>query len=108
MQKKGRGEMKSIGLRAPSVLSFAMWALIMNCDARAADNSGSMTASAESSALEEVVVTAQRREESIYRVPISIAAFSQADLNQRDLKSIGDIASVTPGVDFRGVGYENW
>jgi outer membrane receptor protein involved in Fe transport len=59
-------------------------------------------------ALEEILVTAQRREENIDRVPISISAFSQSDLDQRGLKSVGDIAAVTPGVDFRPVGYENW
>jgi len=100
--------MRIMGLGVPGVLGFAVWALITNCDARAAGNSDSTTASTESSALGEVVVTAQRREENINRVPISIAAFSQTDLNQRDLKNIGDIASITPGVDFRGVGYENW
>ena len=42
--------------------------------------------------LEEVTVTAQRREENISRVPISISAFSQADLDMRDMKSLGDIA----------------
>lgn len=100
--------MKSIGLRVAGVLGFAVWALITNCDAKAAGDSNAAVASSDSSALEEVVVTATRREESISRVPISIEAFSQNDLNQRDLKSVGDIASVTPGVDFRGVGYENW
>ena len=54
------------------------------------------------------MVTAQRREENINRVPISIVAFSQADLDARDIKSVGDIASITPGVDFRPVGYRNW
>jgi len=98
-------EMKTKGLRVPGVLSFALWALIANCNAGAADSSDAATAAP---ALEEVTVTAQRREENIMRVPISIAAFSQADLDSRGLKSIGDIASITPGVDFRGVGYENW
>jgi len=97
--------MTSTGLRVPSVLSFALLALITNSYATSAENSDSTTASP---VLQEVTVTAQRREENILRVPISIVAFSQADLDARALKSIGDIASVTPGVDFRGVGYENW
>jgi outer membrane receptor protein involved in Fe transport len=59
-------------------------------------------------ALDEIVVTAQRREESILRVPISIQAFSQSDLEARNLKTLGDIAAVTPGVSFRPVGYTNW
>jgi iron complex outermembrane receptor protein len=98
------GDMSSTGLRVPSLLSFALLALIANSYARAAEDSESTAAPV----LAEVTVTAQRREENIDRVPISIVAFSQADLNDRGLKSVGDIASVTPGVDFRGVGYENW
>jgi iron complex outermembrane receptor protein len=60
------------------------------------------------SVLETIVVTAQRREESIDRVPISIQAFSQTDLDSKSLKTLGDIAAVTPGVSFRPVGYTNW
>ncbi len=97
--------MKSMGLRIPSALSFALWVVIANCEANAAGNADSPSAGP---VLEEVTVTAQRREENISRVPISISAFSQADLDMRDMKSLGDIASVTPGVDFRPVGYSNW
>src|SRR5882724_2470936 len=100
--------MKTTGLRVPCALGFALWALITSSDAMSAAGSGSTTSSSAAPVLEEVVVTAQRREESVSRVPISIAAFSQTDLDARDMKSLGDIASVTPGVDFRAVGYSNW
>ncbi|MBS0419871.1 MAG: TonB-dependent receptor [Proteobacteria bacterium] len=97
--------MKSTVLRIPSAISFALWAVITNCEARADAEAES---AAGASVLQEVTVTAQRREESISRVPISISAFTQADLDARDMKTLGDIASVTPGVDFRPVGYSNW
>jgi outer membrane receptor protein involved in Fe transport len=97
--------MKSTGLRIPSAISFALWAVITNCEAAAAGNADSPAGAA---VLQEVTVTAQRREENISRVPISISAFSQADLDARDMKTLGDIASATPGVDFRPVGYSNW
>ena len=100
--------MKTTGLRVPSAVGVALWALITSCDAISAAPSGSTTPPSTMQVLEEVVVTAQRREESVSRVPISIAAFSQVDLEAREIKSLGDIASVTPGVDFRPVGYENW
>jgi iron complex outermembrane receptor protein len=96
--------MKSTGMRIPSAIGFALWAVITNCDANAAD----ADATAGTAALQEITVTAQRREENISRVPISISAFSQEDLDVRDMKTLGDIASVTPGVDFRPVGYSNW
>jgi iron complex outermembrane receptor protein len=55
--------------------------------------------------LEEVVVTATRREESKERVPISILALTQDDLTQANIKSINDIAAVTPGLQFATPNY---
>src|SRR6185295_1463495 len=60
-------------------------------------------ASAQDSAptsLEEIVVTAQRREEKLADVPLSISAFSQENLDSRGVRSIDDIARLTPGVTF--------
>jgi iron complex outermembrane recepter protein len=50
--------------------------------------------------LEEIIVTATRREENISRVPISITAFSQDMLGQKGIKDFGDVARFTPGVAF--------
>jgi outer membrane receptor protein involved in Fe transport len=50
--------------------------------------------------LEEIVVTATRREENISRVPISITAFSQEMLDQKGIKDFADVARFTPGVAF--------
>jgi outer membrane receptor for ferrienterochelin and colicin len=107
--------MKTTYLLVPSVLSITLWTSAAICApaSSTSDSTGgqdSATASPSTPALElqEVTVTAQRREENIDSVPISISAFTEADLEARDLKSVGDIASVTPGVDFRPVGYENW
>jgi outer membrane receptor protein involved in Fe transport len=51
-------------------------------------------------ALEEITVTATRREESISRVPISITAISQEMLEQKGIKDFADVARYTPGVAF--------
>jgi iron complex outermembrane receptor protein len=48
--------------------------------------------------LEEIVVTATRREESINRVPISVTAFSQDMIDQKGIKDFQDIVRFTPGV----------
>jgi iron complex outermembrane receptor protein len=53
-----------------------------------------------SGALEEIVVTATRREESISRVPISITAISQDAIDQKGIKDFSDIVRFTPGVSF--------
>ena len=50
--------------------------------------------------LEEVVVTAQRREQNLQEVPISVTAFSGATLERRNIKSAIDYLAITPGVSF--------
>ena len=50
--------------------------------------------------LQEVVVTATRREEELSRVPISVTAMTQADLDQKGIKDFLDIARFTPGVSI--------
>lgn len=50
--------------------------------------------------LEEIVVTATRREESISRVPISITALSQEALNEKGIRDFSDVARYTPGLAF--------
>ncbi len=62
------------------------------------------TASGESS-LEEVVVTATRREESVEKVPISIEALSQEQLTQYGVKSVSELAAMVPGLQFQANGY---
>jgi iron complex outermembrane receptor protein len=51
-------------------------------------------------ALEEVVVTARKRTESLQDTPLSVAAFSAADVVARSAVSLADIGSVTPNVSF--------
>jgi iron complex outermembrane recepter protein len=51
-------------------------------------------------ALEEITVTATRREESISRVPISITAISQDAIDTKGIKDFSDIVRFTPGVAF--------
>src|SRR5882672_1877322 len=57
-------------------------------------------ASASGGALEEIVVTATRREESISKVPISITAFNQDMIDQKGIKDFQDIVRFTPGVSI--------
>jgi iron complex outermembrane receptor protein len=54
--------------------------------------------------IEEVIVTAQRREAAIQDVPISITAFSAEDLLARNVENIENINILTPNVFIRGGG----
>ena len=50
--------------------------------------------------LEEIVVVARKREESLQEVPISIATFSAEDIAAQGIDSLEDIARQTAGVIF--------
>ena len=54
-----------------------------------------------SATLEEVVVTAQRREQSIQDVPISVTALSQEQLDAQGVRSVDEVARLTPGITFQ-------
>ncbi|MCW8193226.1 TonB-dependent receptor [Proteobacteria bacterium 005FR1] len=49
-------------------------------------------------ALEEIVVTAQKREQSLQEAPISIAAFGEHELEQQGVKDLTDLGSAVPNV----------
>jgi outer membrane receptor protein involved in Fe transport len=60
--------------------------------------------SAASGALEEIVVTAQRREERLEDVPISITAFTQEKMDAQGIRNVDDLTTLTPGVTFERMG----
>lgn len=51
-------------------------------------------------AIAEIVVTAQRREESAQDVPIAVAAFSEDQMTKAGLVSLDDLPSVIPGLSL--------
>lgn len=53
-------------------------------------------------ALDEVVVTARKRQETIQEVPLSVTAFSSKEMDQRGYSGLEDIAAATPGFTFEG------
>jgi iron complex outermembrane receptor protein len=61
---------------------------------------GFVLAGAEKYTLEEVVVTARGRTESLQDVSISISAFSNDAIRQQDLKTLEDIAAQTVGMNY--------
>lgn len=62
------------------------------------------TAEMTSRYVEEVVVTARKREESIRDVPIAISAFTDRDLENADVRSLKDIAASVPGLQYADQG----
>lgn len=64
---------------------------------------GSMASAQEGQrvALEEVIVTAQKRAENLQEVPLSISAIGAQELDNRGIESLGDLNAVAPNVMIR-------
>ena len=60
----------------------------------------------------DIVITARRRAESIQNVPVSVTAFGTNDLESRNARQVSDLLSTVPnvnannGLQIRGIGYD--
>src|SRR6185312_736862 len=57
--------------------------------------------------LEEVIVTAQKREERLIDVPIAISTFTGDELQKRGLVRLDDFAYAVPGLSIQNSGFEH-
>jgi iron complex outermembrane receptor protein len=55
-------------------------------------------AAAQEIKLEEIVVTARKREESLMQVPLAITAFTSKDIESAGLKNLTEVSQFTPGL----------
>jgi len=55
-------------------------------------------------AIEEIVVTARRREESIQDTPIAVSAFGASVLEERQVRTTQDLELITPSLQFKPAG----
>ena len=53
-------------------------------------------------ALEEVIVTATRRSDTVNRVPLAVTAQTQQDLDQQGVQTIADLQTLVPGLRLSG------
>jgi len=65
------------------------------------------SSAAAASPLEEVVVTATRREESLSKIAVSVTALTQEGLDVRGVKDIEALARFTPGINVDNSGTNN-
>ena len=54
--------------------------------------------------LEEVIVTASQREQSLQTVPMSVSAITEQDLEQRGIDDIGEFFRTVPGIQYTDFG----
>jgi iron complex outermembrane recepter protein len=79
---------------AASATFLADGALALNGDSSPASQQP------QSGALEEILVTAQRRSENAQDIPMSISAFNGETLENRGIVSTEDLSKITPGLQF--------
>jgi outer membrane receptor protein involved in Fe transport len=83
------------GLLSTTAISFAV---------EAHAQTQSVTVSANTGVLTEVIVTAQKRSSTVQTTPISISAVSGAELQARGITSVATLAQSTPGVSLKSEG----
>lgn len=69
-----------------------------NSSSQASSPQPAQASPADGNQLQEIVVTAQRREQSLQKVPISVTAFNDASIAALSAESIGDLDTFTPGL----------
>jgi outer membrane receptor protein involved in Fe transport len=89
-------------------LSLALaGALYFGATIASAQDNSQPSASQTEPRLEEIVVTATRRTEDLTKVPMSITALSQKDMDRLHIHDMSDVARYTPGVTFDSTGASN-
>src|SRR5277367_4574319 len=86
---------KTSSLSGASALTLAVLAILHGAPARAAD-----AAVEDTGALTEIVVTAEKRSETLEIVPDSITAFTSKSLDQQGIKSVQDLTNYAPGLYY--------
>jgi iron complex outermembrane recepter protein len=79
------------------VVSFAPRVMAVDADTAAPSESSA-------SSLEEITVTARRKEESLQSVPVSVTAFTAETLREQSIYTTQDLQMSTPGVYLSGSG----
>lgn len=88
-------------MKSGYLVSCAVVALLTgSASAALAEEGGSATTSAAPASIEELVVTAQRREQSVQDVPMTIQAFSGNELTKRAVTTFDDLIKLTPNIQF--------
>ena len=80
----------------PAILALLAGVLAPNCPATAQETD--VTDTAAGAALEEIVVTARRRNEDIQKVPIAVTPLSAADLRDKSVETVADLQHFVPSL----------
>ena len=91
----GTARVAMLAVLAPGALLAASPALAAD-EAAAPPQSGASAETPAASGVEDIIVTARRRSESVQSIPVAVQAISAATVQTRDLTSLEKIAAATP------------
>ena len=75
-----------------------------NASSLAQSSTGSADAAGSTSqGLEEIIVTARKREEKLQTVPVAITALTQAKIDQEQVRDVGELAHLVPSLDINSI-----
>jgi len=106
MDQKGNPEGRApfAGTKAVLIASFSVGCLCAGtAGGQVPQSSGerqSQPSATDPMQLEEVIVTARRRDESLQQVPIAITAFSESTLRAKGITDIHGLSALTPNVNL--------
>jgi iron complex outermembrane receptor protein len=79
-----------------AVALYGCWSSVVYAD----DGAESATGSADSNTVDQVVVTARRREESLQEVPVAVSVISGDTLETADVRRVTDLTSMVPNLSI--------
>src|SRR3984957_4438580 len=101
----------TVSIFGAAMSSFLPLASAIAQEAQASDSGG---------ALQEIVVTAQKRQQNVDSVPMSITTASGEQLENAGIRDVSDLPKITPGLTYgvnqmgrpdytlRGIGYKDY
>lgn len=91
----------------PAPYAFAVSHNLPRPNVAQTDDTSSADDTAHSSVLQEVIVTAQKRQQRDFDVPISLAVFDSQTLQRLQITSLQDLQLFTPGLTVQGGGAQS-
>ncbi|MCC7410281.1 MAG: TonB-dependent receptor, partial [Gammaproteobacteria bacterium] len=91
---------RSIHVAAPTCAGITLAVTLAALAPRPAHALDAADPAAAASGVEEVIVTARKREERLQDTPVSITAFTAADIERRAESNIGELAGFVPNLSY--------
>lgn len=94
-------------LTTTSLMALVSPAAAQQAPSPAEQGSTDQAAEADSGAMSDIIVTAQRRQENVTKVPISITVANQAQLERQQVNTVNDLNRIAPSLEIQAAPGQN-